>query len=329
MERWRKLGLSVEAPGAGLMQSHAMLPSPLILADRIRTYFAACDADLRGRIFYADLESTYPFKVITIRQDPVFSLGPVGAFDADGVNPSQIIERDGKLYMYYIGWQRISSEIPYTLLGGLAVSTDGGCSFSRVQDAPMLARNVEESCFRTAPFVWKTEKQWRMLYIGGGEFFTGPGGKRLPRYALRYTESPDGLSWTGPSRVLLEPRGSLGEIGFGRPVLTRTTGHIAELMISVRTTSGYSLCAAPFSPDTAIHPNDLRPILPLSREGWDSQMTCFGVTVEADGRELLFYNGNNFGRSGFGLAWRPARNEGQSSTVSGSFDAVPNEPRSG
>jgi hypothetical protein len=33
-------------------------------------------------------------------------------------------------------------------------------------------------------------------------------------------------------------------------------------------------------------------------------MTCFGVTVELEGGELLIYNGNQFGRSGFGLAWR-------------------------
>lgn len=306
MQIWHKLGLSVRAPGVGLLQSHAMLPSPLILTDQLRVYFAACDADLRGRVFYADLENTFPFKVIRISRDPVFSVGQAGAFDADGVNPSQIIARDGKLYMYYIGWQRISSQIPYTLLSGLAVSTDGGYNFSRVQDAPMLAPTEAEPYFRTAPFVWQTGKQWRMLYIGGGEFFTGPGGKRLPRYALRYTESPDGLRWAGSSRVLLEPRHSRDEIGFGRPVLTQRTGNSGELLLSVRTTSGYSLCTTSFSLDTAINPDDLCPMLPLGCEGWDSEMTCFGITVEVNGKELLFYNGDGFGRSGFGLAWRPA-----------------------
>ena len=295
------------ASGVGLMQSHARLPMPLVLADRIRVYFSACDANLRGRIFYADFHNTFPFEVMNVCCDPVFTVGQAGDFDADGVEPSQIIVRDGALYLYYVAWQRISSEVPYTLLSGVAVSTDGGYSFSRLQNKPLLETTAEEPYFRTVPFVWQAQKQWRMLYIGGGEFFTDPHGKRLPRYALRYAESPDGLRWTGSSQILLEPRRSRNEIGFGRPVFIPKTEAVGELMLSVRTTSGYSLCITPFSFDKEINPDDLSPMLPLGREGWDSEMTCFGMTVKADGRELLFYNGNGFGRSGFGLAWRPAR----------------------
>jgi hypothetical protein len=304
MKDWCKLGLSVVAAGDGLMASHAMLPSSLLLSDRIRVYFSACDADLRGRVFYADLERTFPFRVIHICQDPILDVGLAGAFDADGVNPSQIIERDGNIFMYYIGWQRISSSVPYTLLGGLAISTDDGASFQRVQDTAILAPTEEESYFRTAPFVWYEEDQWQMLYIGGGEFFTGSTGKRLPRYALRHTHSRDGWNWTGPSRILLEPNRLVGEIGFGRPVVTKKAESVAELMLSVRSVNGYTLRSGPFSLERAIDPNDLCDVLPLSQEGWDSEMTCFGVTVELEGGELLIYNGNQFGRSGFGLAWR-------------------------
>ena len=35
-------------------------------------------------------------------------------------------------------------------------------------------------------------------------------------------------------------------------------------------------------------------------------MTCFGAPLTVDKRELLFYNGNQFGRTGFGIAWREA-----------------------
>jgi hypothetical protein len=309
MKGWHKLGLSVAAPGDGLMASHASLPTPLRLKDRIRVYFSACDADLRGRIFYADLEPTFPFRVMHISRTPVLDIGPAGTFDADGVNPSQILERDGKLFLYYVGWQRISNDIPYTLLGGLAVSTDGGASFTRVQDTPLLPPTAEESYFRTVPFVWWEDGQWQMLYIGGGEFFTGPGGKRLPRYALRHTQSPHGWNWTGTSRALLEPNPGLGQIGFGRPVVTRKAGSAAELMLSVRTVNGYTLRSGPFSLQKAIDPSDLRELLPLGQEGWDSEMTCFGVRLEIDGGELLLYNGNQFGRSGFGLAWRQPHQE--------------------
>ncbi len=126
----------------------------------------------------------------------------------------------------------------------------------------------------------------------------------LPRYVLRHTESPDGLNWDGPSRVQLQPDTSLGQIGFGRPVLMRKGGQNPELMLSIRSVDGYRLCAGPFSLDAPLDLASLQEVLPLSRDGWDSQMVCFGVTQELDGRDLLIYNGNQYGRSGFGLAWR-------------------------
>jgi hypothetical protein len=40
----------------------------------------------------------------------------------------------------------------------------------------------------------------------------------------------------------------------------------------------------------------------LSDGGWDSQMQCYPHVFECDGKVYLLYNGNEFGRRGFGLA---------------------------
>jgi hypothetical protein len=286
------------------MMSHAMLPTPLQVPNGIRVYFTACDSDLRGRIFYAELDDNFPFEVRHICIEPVLHLGEPGAFDADGVNPSHLVERDGKIYLYYIGWQRVSVEVPYKLLAGLAVSVDGGLNFDRVHDYPLLPSNDEEPYFRTAPFVWLEDGQWQMLYIGGGEFFDSPSGKRLPRYSLRHLVSDDGLHWPGRSRTLLEPDPSKGQIGFGRPVVL--FGDEKALMISVRTVDGYRLQHCPFRLASSVDSSKLSDVLPLTRQHWDAQMTCFGVRLELDEGQLLFYNGNRFGESGFGLAWHPS-----------------------
>ena len=43
----------------------------------------------------------------------------------------------------------------------------------------------------------------------------------------------------------------------------------------------------------------------VSKEGWDSTMICYPTIVEVDGRLLMFYNGNGFGRTGIGYAvWK-------------------------
>lgn len=306
MAGWRKLGLRVGPRGRGLQQTHAMLPTPLLLDDRIRVFYAACDSDLRGRIFYADLALDFPHDLLSVSEAPSLDLGPASSFDADGVNPSTImVDEAGRLSLYYIGWQRHSSEVPYTLIAGLAVSTDEGRSFTRVGRA-VLPPTEDEPYFRTAPFVWRAGSEWRMLYIGGGRFFDGPDGKRLPIYALRSAVSADGREWTSAGPPLLEPDTSAGEIGFGRPVLWHDEAANRVLMLSRRTITGYSLVEAPFS-DAGVITGDFAPVIDAGPDPWDSEMTCFGSPLVVGDRELLFYNGNRFGWSGFGLAWRPAQ----------------------
>ena len=304
-ERWSKLGLVFAAPGTPLMRSHAMLPTPFVLPDRIRVLFASCDADLRGRVFRVDLSRDDPRQIIERDPMPVLDLGAAGAFDADGVNPSQIVARDGKLFLYYIGWQRISPEIPYRLLAGLAVSDDFGCSFQRISASPILPPIEGEELFRTAPHVFRHTKGWGMLYIGGAEFFAGAVGKRLPTYSLCHSVSPDGVQWHGhAARPLLQPDRSRGEIGFGRPVVWHDE-HGPVLMLSVRTETGYRLVTY----DGGCAPDRWAAVLEATSEAWDAAMTCFGAPCRVGEVEYLFYNGNQFGRSGFGVARRPARNK--------------------
>ena len=40
----------------------------------------------------------------------------------------------------------------------------------------------------------------------------------------------------------------------------------------------------------------------VSEEGWDSDMLCYPHVFHCDDKVYLLYNGNDFGRNGFGLA---------------------------
>ena len=40
----------------------------------------------------------------------------------------------------------------------------------------------------------------------------------------------------------------------------------------------------------------------VSSEGWDSEMLCYPHIVKTNGKYIMFYNGNGFGKSGFGYA---------------------------
>jgi hypothetical protein len=300
-EPWRKLGRVLEASGGPLDRSHAMLPTPHVLADRVRLFYAACDGDVRGRVFFADFELEPPFRLIGRSPRPVLDLGPPGAFDCDGVNPSQAIQTDGGLALLYVGWRRGPAKTPYTLFTGLAFSDDGGHSFKRT-DEPLLGSRPGERLFRTAAFIEPGPDVFRLLYIGGDAFITGAQGKRLPVYSLRELTSSGPWDWGGPSRVLMTP--AEGEIGFGRPVSYWADGG-RRLMLSIRTEAGYRLVETARDFEPGARPPMLD-VVPGPLDDWEREMTCFGAVCRAGGYDLLFYNGNGFGRSGTGLAWRPA-----------------------
>jgi hypothetical protein len=302
-EGWRKLGLAVEAPGGPLARSHAMLPTPLVLEDRVRVFFAACDEAMRGRIFFADIEAQPPHRLIGISPDPVLDVGRPGSFDCDGVNPSQVFVHEGALVLLYIGWRRGPASAPYTLFAGLARSHDGGLSFEKMAQ-PLLPPSAEERLFRTAPFVVPEAGGWRMLYIGGGAFIDDSAGKRVPIYSLREAWSASLEVWPAQGRERLAPDRSAGELGFGRPVVCHDVAGAPALMLSVRTEDGYTLAQAPLAALGSGRPA-FEPIISPPFEPWEARMTCFGAPCRVGDRELLFYNGDGFGRTGFGMAWRP------------------------
>jgi hypothetical protein len=39
-----------------------------------------------------------------------------------------------------------------------------------------------------------------------------------------------------------------------------------------------------------------------SEDGWDAEMICFPAVIDVCGKRLMFYNGNQHGATGFGVA---------------------------
>jgi hypothetical protein len=295
--RFKKLGLVFCPDGSHpLMRAHAMTPTPILMNDVLRVYFGATDDDTRGRIFYLELDPADPRKIVSDVSPPVLGLGSEGAFDMHGVIPTSLVENGDELWLYYVGFQRLSV-VPYTLLAGLAVSTNGGESFARVQEEAVLPPIPTERFVRSAPSVLRGEQGWSMWYIGGNDWIEHEG-KQLPVYGLRFTTSRDGRRWSEPI-IVFDPDPESRQIGFGRPFVSPTEGGF-EMFLSVRTVEGYTLSHATSS-DGLRWGDWEHDVMPAAAE-WESQMRCFAAPIAIDGTEYVFYNGNGYGRTGFGLA---------------------------
>jgi hypothetical protein len=298
---WRKLGRVYIPDGSrAWARNHAMVPTPLDLGDgRVRIYFAATDTDMIGRIGFVEIDISDPTQILREAEEPVLDIGTPGAFDDNGVVPACVHRVGNQIWMFYIGFQ-LGVRVRYFMFTGLAISHDGGLSFKRYQDVPLLDRVTGESITRTAPFVMRENDIWRLWYIGG-DHFVNVGGKAMPSYSIRYVESENGLNWREPSQEVLPINGD-DEIGFGRPWILAGPD-CYRMWYSIRTRSrGYQLGYAESPDGKAWTRLDHLIDLDISPSGWDSEMIGYSALFPLRAGLAMAYNGNDYGRTGFGLA---------------------------
>jgi len=302
---WQKKGL-IYAPSNDGSWRHqfAMLPTPLARSNGdLRLFLGFCDPSMVGRIGFVDVDADDPSKVIRLSESPVLDIGEPGAFDDNGVVPISLVQFENELRMYYIGFQ-LGVRVPYFMFCGLAASSDGGDTFTRVRQNPILDRNSLELYARCGCHVMWDQGRWRMWYVGSvGKGWVQRDGKTLPLYTVRHVESLDGIQWL-PSvgQPCLEFQND-DEHGFGRPFVRKLdTGY--EMLLSVRTFSrGYNLSRA-LSHDGIEWERCEDNIFVNSGNvsQWDAVNTSYAHTQTIKGRHFLFYNGNGCGRSGVGYA---------------------------
>jgi predicted GH43/DUF377 family glycosyl hydrolase len=300
---WEKLGLvlpvdtfEAETP------TRVMVPTPILFDENtIRVFVTVCDKDNVGRPYYVDLDAREPKRVLSVSPGPIMDVGTSPSFDEHGVVVAQVLRtRDGRLLMYYSGFQRFT-DVRYRIFTGLAVSDNNGESFQRVQAAPILAMSNGESLFRCAPFVIESADGFRMWYVAGSSWETVRG-KRVPRYSLKYFESQDGIDWPDEGRPCMELQED--EHGFGRPWIERDEEGTYHLYYSIRVRSlaAYRLGYATSKDGLDWVRKDAEMGLSPTPGSFDAHGMSYSALIDVHGSTYCFYNGNDFGKDGFAVA---------------------------
>src|SRR5688572_21422920 len=176
------------------MAHHASVPIADQVDDRVlRIYFGPRDRQGRTRPAFIDVEAGKPSNVLYVHDRPVLDLGKPGAFDDSGVMPSCIVNDGERKYLYYTGWN-LGVTVPYRLSVGLAVSTNGGLTFDRLFEGPIVDRTRIEPYSCLSPFVLHDEGTWKMWYASTTAF-VAVDGRQEPQYQIRYAHSADGIEW--------------------------------------------------------------------------------------------------------------------------------------
>ena len=299
--KWRKMG-RIYVPDGRLSwaKKYAFPPTPYFLNDEeIRMFVAFCDENMVGRIGYVDIRADNPSEILRVSEQPVLDIGRPGAFDENGILPTSIVEVGDQLYLYYVGYQ-LGQKLRYYQFEGLAISTDGGASFTRAQEVPVTDRSPHELFNRTSAYVRRMNNVFQMWYVGGSDW-TIVDGKALPVYDIKYMESADGINWPAAGNRCITYANE-DEHAFGKPFVFEHGGrHL--MLYSIRTRSkGYRIGYAESEDGHNWVRKDDEVGIDVSASGWDSEMIAYGCVTRHRDKTYLFYNGNNCGETGFGYA---------------------------
>jgi hypothetical protein len=218
--------------------------------------------------------------------------------------PSCAIRTEGKVYLYYSGWSR-SASVPYTNATGLAISEDGGETFEKVSPGPILAKSRFDSYSATSPVVINERQGWHMWYCSGTNWLTIDG-KYEHTYDIKYARSDDGIDWHPSGETVIAQQGN--DEAITRPFVLRNDGGY-DMWFCYRGSRDFRTGDDAYRigyacSEDVIHwqRDDNRNCIAPSESGWDSKMIAYPALIRLNDRTLMFYNGNDFGASGFGVA---------------------------
>jgi len=313
--KWDKRGLLFEPDRHGLpvgCTDFAQSPQALVFDDFVRIYFSTREQDATGKylshVAFVDCDLELR-KVLRVAPHPVVSLGGPGCFDEHGIFPMHVGRHENRVYGYTCGWSRRVAVSVETAIG-LVLSDDEGRSFQRIGPGPILGPSLREPFLVGDPFVLVDGGRWDMWYIFGTRWLgTDPTDQNPDRvYKIAHAWSRDGVSWERDGICVIADRLGSDECQ-ALPTVIRIEGLYHMIFCYRHATDfrqnrerGYRLGYACSADGLAWTRDDARVGIEVTPGAWDSDMQCYPHLVRCDGRVYLLYNGNEFGRYGFGVA---------------------------
>ncbi|WP_281968597.1 hypothetical protein [Roseovarius nanhaiticus] len=302
---WQKIGLVFCPDGSSDWARHSfMTPTPWMRdAGTIRLFGGMRDDNGISRIGWVDVDAADPTHVKAVSPTPVLDLGAPGMFDDNGLILGDVLEvsRD-ELRLYYVGFQLVE-KAKFLAFTGVAISRDRGDTFVRFQPTPILDRCTDGTFIGALHSISKMAGGGYRAWISRGRGWQTLQGRQYPKYDCWTLTSTDGLHFdNAAAQQIITPNSD--EYRIGRPRANQLADGTWELRATSDTLSKQYASYRFTSVDGVRFDRTEDVELPRGNSGsWDSDMTCYPAHIAApDGTRYLFYNGNDMGRTGVGVA---------------------------
>lgn len=312
--KWNKLGKVFDPrdyKDIAWLDEYAQAPATLIFDDFVRVYFSCRPKrDENGQFVsytaFVDLDRKNLFKVVNIAKQPILSLGKRGCFDEFGTYPTSVIPVGDEIWAYYAGWTRCVS-VPFNVGIGMAKSTNGGETFQRLGDGPILPYTPEEPFTISGPKIRLFNDKFYLFYVAGNQWLKIEGRSEIS-HRIRVAVSEDGINWQRHNQDLIANAWDDHE-SQASPDVFYANGKYHMFFCGwvpkdFRNTKNRKIGYA--SSDDLLHwtRDDSKAGITISDDpdAFDNEMVAYPHVFELDGRTYMLYLGNAVGRYGFGLA---------------------------
>ena len=313
--KWRKLGKIFDPTAHTLpngCEQFAQSPQTLIFDDFVRVYFSTRARDNNGKflshIAFVDFAPNLQ-DILRVSEHTVIPLGELGCFDEHGIFPMNVLRHAGKVYGYTCGWNRRVSVSVDTAIG-LAVSYDDGLTFQRLGNGPVLSASAHEPCLVGDGFVKVINDTFHMWYIFGTGWQRYTENAAPDRtYKIGHAISHNGIDWqkTEATQIIPDKLGITESQALPSVIAIDGRYHLffcyrESFDFRTNANRGYRIGHAWSDDLKQWERDDENPLLAITEGEWDSTMQCYPHVFEFQDNVYLLYNGNEFGRYGFGLA---------------------------
>lgn len=312
--KWKKLGRIFNPVEHKLINNcieFAQSPQSLVLDDFVRIYFSTREKDNKGKylshISFIDMDKEFR-QIINVSASPVIELGGLGCFDEHGIFPINVFKDKDKVLAYTTGWNRKVSVSADASIG-LAISTDSGLTFKKVGSGPIITSSLNEPFLVGDAFVTVFDDIYHMWYIHGSKWISAPAENAPQRvYKIVHAISTDGINWDREGKHIIADKLDENECQ-ALPTVIKHKDHYHMFFCFRHATDfrknknrGYRIGYAHSVDLKNWTRDDEQAGIGTSEGEWDSDMMCYPHVFCCNDKIYMLYNGNEFGRFGFGIA---------------------------
>ena len=294
---WKKLGQLFSVKGShDLSKTHASNPLPIYLENDIyRVFFSSRDVDNKSSVGYVDIDIIQR-KIINEQNAIAFKYGSSDSFYSHGVSVGNMYHVKKEQFILFMGWNIEPNEHWRGDIGKLKLIDNERLAIT--SDTPIMSIDEMDKISLSYPFVLFHEGIYKMWY-GTTLTWISDNGEMI--HTINYATSLDGEHWEKHGVAIPYELGVAQ--AFSRPsVLINDLGY--HMWYSYRSGTGekYRIGYA-FSFDGLKWTRKHDEVgIDISKDGWDSEMICYPFVLEHKGETYMLYNGNQYGKEGFGLA---------------------------